>query len=301
MSEISRAENYLIEQIRQGQSQAWTQLVDRYQGRLLAFAQGRLPQRADAEDIVQETFIGFLKGLENFRQQASVETYLFTILRRKIIDLYRSRAARDVCLIQDVYKNTDRQENSDAYNNLPAPDPTASWYVRRDEQYDLQQKALQAALRDLVNGYKKNLNFRDMQIIELLFYCHIPNKNIAKVVDISEKNIAVIKHRCLKQIRIAISRFDLLVDPTTMEFENMLTDIWESQRLSCPKRSTIGAFYLKTLDDQWLQYVDFHLNTMGCHFCRASLEDLKRQDSASQATQFKARIMESTVGFLHKT
>jgi hypothetical protein len=46
--------------------------------------------------------------------------------------------------------------------------------------------------------------------------------------------------------------------------------------------------------------VDFHLNTLGCHFCRANLEDLKPQAAEEVPPVLRARIMESTVGFLKK-
>ena len=39
---------------------SWSDFVSRYQGRLLRFARAKLPQRADAEDVVQETFVAFL-------------------------------------------------------------------------------------------------------------------------------------------------------------------------------------------------------------------------------------------------
>ena len=83
MAELTQADRYLLEQIRRGDGDGWASLVSRYQGRLLAFARARLKQSADAEDIVQDTFFHFLKGLPNFREDASVETYLFTILRRR--------------------------------------------------------------------------------------------------------------------------------------------------------------------------------------------------------------------------
>jgi hypothetical protein len=44
--------------------------------------------------------------------------------------------------------------------------------------------------------------------------------------------------------------------------------------------------------------VDFHLTMMGCHFCRASFKDLQEQQTDDQHTQFRRRIVTSTVGFL---
>ena len=101
MAELTQADRYLLDQIRRGDGEGWSSLVTRYQGRLLAFARGRLKQSADAEDIVQETFFHFLKGLPNFREDARVETYLFTILRRKLVDWFRGRHMR-LCSLQDV-------------------------------------------------------------------------------------------------------------------------------------------------------------------------------------------------------
>ena len=300
MSELSQAESYLLEQVRQGSESAWAQLLQRYEGRLLAFAQTKLNRRVDAEDIIQETFIGFLKGLENFRGQASLETYLFTILRRKIIDCYRSRRSRELCLIQDHFNSPDSNGNvSDAFKYLPSTEQSASWYARRDEQHGQQSLTLAQALRELVNGFKESLNFRDLQIIELLFYCQIANKDAAAITDVSEKNIAVIKHRCLKQVRQCVWKSPATPDEATIS-ENLLSELWESLRLSCPKRSTIGGYLLETLDKPWQDYVDFHLNRLGCHFCRANLTDLQQQNSAHEQVDFRERIMQSTVGFLHK-
>ena len=301
MSEITQAEKYLLDQIRQGRPEGWSQLIERYQGRLLAFARSRLPQRADAEDVVQETFLAFLKTLSNFRGEASLETWLFTILRRKIIDIYRSQRSKVTCLLQDVYKPAEGDSRgANPFSQMPAPDPTASWYVRRDEQYHLQREALTGALRELVNGFKKSLNFRDLQIVEMLFYCHLSNKDVAEIAKVSDKNIAVIKHRCLKQVRELVAGFGRADDLSSPDFECLLNEVWETQRLSCPKRSTVGAYLLKTLDKAWHDYVGFHLNKLGCHFCRANLEDLKQQTTEEDTSTLRKRIMESTVGFLHK-
>ena len=299
MSELSQADAYLLEQVRAGQEQAWSQVVARYEGRLRAFALSRLGRRADAEDVVQETFISLLKGLEGFRGQASLETYLFTILRRRVVDCYRGRKARQVCLLQDACGSVAEHERG-ALAEVAGSDPTASWYVRRDEQRAQSGAELAVALRELINGYKKSLNFRDLQLVELLFYCRLGNREAARLVGLGEKNVAVIKHRCLKQLRRRVTPLADAADVLSGELEQTVARLWEQGRLSCPKRSTIGGYVLGTLDEPWLEYVHFHLQTLGCHFCRANLEDLEQANSTPRAS-LRRRIMESTVGFLHKT
>jgi hypothetical protein len=117
---------------------------------------------------------------------------------------------------------------------------------------------------------------------------------------LKERAIALIKHRSLKQIRQRIESSRIPIGPSSEEFENLLTDIWKLQRFSCPKRSTIGAYVLGTLDRQWRQYVDFHINTIGCRYCMANLHDLQEQNAQKQNRRLQARIMESTAGFLKK-
>jgi len=296
----TKGEQYYLDRIRQGDGQVWSDFVSRYQGRLLRFARAKLPQRADAEDVVQETFIAFLRSISRYRGECDLETYLFALMRRKIIDSYRSAGARRVCLIQDTCDADGDEAASDLLDMAESPVQTASWYARADEQYDMQKAALAEALSELVNGMKKALKLRDLQIIELLFYGQLPNKEVARTMSLDEKAVALIKHRNLKQIREAVAQQKLSGEPSSEEFENLLTDLWEYYRFSCPKRNTIGAYMLGTLEPDWHQFVEFHLNTLGCRFCRANLDDLQSQSRETQQEAFQARIMESTVGFLHR-
>ncbi len=312
MSELSEADRFLLEQIRQGDSEGWRQLVGRYQGRLVAFARSKLRQSADAEDLVQETFLGFLKGLATYRAEASLETYLFTILRRKIINWSRGRRAT-LCLLQDLVYGGGGETTSDggdAAGELPAPDPTASWYARRSEARDLQRSALTAALRGLIDGFKQSENFRDLQIVEMLFYCQLRNKDVAEIASLDEHHIALIKHRCLKQIRHGVEhalRGDRsgvgasgAAGSETDPVDTLITEVWQVQRLSCLKRSTVGAHLLGTLDAPWRDYAAFHLERLGCEYCRANLDDLQRQAAEDTTRALRERIMESTVGFLSR-
>lgn len=296
----TKADQYLLDRIRRGNEQAWSEFVDRYRGRLISFARAKLGQRADAEDAVQETFISFVRSLENYRGECGLETYLFALLRRKIIDSYRHNKSRHVCLIQDAYDMTDSERPSDPFADFAGAEMTASWYARADEHYDVQKDSLIHALKSLIDGYKKSVNFRDLQIIELLFYSQLGNKDVAGIMEMRENAIALIKHRAIKQIHKDIAGAHISAGPDSVEFENLMTDIWESQRLSCPKRSTVGQYVLGTLDEQWRDYIEFHLNRLGCRFCRANLDDIQEQSAEKDSVKLRDRIMESTVGFLHK-
>jgi len=300
-NQVTQAEKYLLDKIRLGDSQAWSEFVDRYRGRLLTFARSRGLQKDDAEDAVQETFVAFIKNLKNYRYECTLETYLFSLLRFKVIDNYRHQKAKHYCLIQDAYGSGCPEPQSDPMETIAGSEQTASWYCRADENYNRQKDALTSALSELVEGLKSSLNFRDLQIVELVFYCGLSNKTTSEILGLKDANIALIKHRSIKQLQEKVTGLHLPDEPSSREFEHLLSDIWKLQRFSCPKRSTIGAFLLGTLAGDWHNYIDFHLNKVGCGFCRANLEDIKQQNKQSNSVKFRSRIMESTAGFLKKS
>lgn len=297
MTELTQAERYLLEQIRRGNQEGWSQLVDRFQGRLLAFARSRGIAPADADDLVQETFIRFLNGLSAYRGDASIETYLFMILRRRIIDQLRGKRV-NVCLVQDG-----EDEGESSVIPYPSADLTASHYARNGEQVRIAGNALAGALGEMVAVLKQDENLRDLQIMEMLFYAQLRNKDIAKLSGLDEKAIALIKHRWLKQLRERVARRltqdDLSSIEDTPASDSLLTEIWEEQRLSCPKRSTVGGYFLKTLEKAWQDYVEFHVNRLGCRFCRANLDDLQSETKETPRA-LREKVMQSTVGFFRK-
>ena len=299
MHEPTEAERYLLDEIRRGSDEAWSQLVDRYQGRLIAFARSRIQSGTEAEDLVQDTFLCFLRSLGNYRAEASVETYLFVILRRRLAELHRGPLAK-------VFLSAMSGDSDEGEKGLPAPDPTASWYVRRDEQRDAARTALTAALRSVIQKMHEKADLRDLQLLETIFYAQWPNQRIAAELGEDAGQIALLKHRWIKQLRDRIAqRIERRIgEPsipwdTAEALDSLLTEIWEEERPSCPKRSTVGGYVLYTLDDPWQAYVDFHINRLGCPFCRANLDDLQKQ-SRQDPAPLRHRILQSTVGFFRK-
>jgi RNA polymerase sigma factor (sigma-70 family) len=295
MSETSEADRYLLDQIARGNTDAWSQLVNRFHGRLLAFARSRLPRAQDADDFVQETFLRFLQSFRTFRTGASVETFLFTILRRRLIDHFRGQRLA-TCAIQD----------SSSPDHLCSAEPSPSWYARRDEQTELLERAVGAGFDGMIRRLRERQKLDDLRVIELLFYAQLRNTDVARACGVDEKQVAILKFRALEQIRTHVSvaltaeqRHALRQTcwEDTEAADSILTRVWESLRPTCPKRSTLGRFLLQTLESPWREHVDFHLNQLGCRFCQANVEDLRRE-SANDASPMRARIFQSTVGFM---
>src|SRR5690349_3280201 len=63
-----------------------------------------------------------------------------------------------------------------------------------------------------------------------------------------------------------------------------VSDIWRRARLSCPGRRQFGSYLLGALPPEWTEYIEFHVQTVGCRYCQANLVDLEEASQASPAT-----------------
>jgi RNA polymerase sigma factor (sigma-70 family) len=294
MPESTEADRYLLQQIAAGDEAGWAQLVARYHGRLLAFARRQLRRPADAEDLVQEAFVAFLTHRIRFDPSRSVETFLFTTLRRRIIDTYRGRASK-LCLLGDA-----PAADEITRGHPDSHEPSASWYVRKSEQADRQRDALANAMESLLRRYKESERLRDLQILELLFYAQLRNQEVARTMGVEERAVAVLKHRWLAELAEGVQQTPAASGDPSLMSDSLLTEVWEQQRLTCPKRTTIGRHLLGTLEDPWREYVTFHLDTLGCRFCRANADDLREATAADKPTPSSDRLFQSTIGFFRR-
>ena len=70
----------LLDALRVGDDAAFATLVGRYHTRMLRLAEAFVPTRAVAEEVVQDTWLGVVKGIHRFEGRSSVKTWLFRIL-----------------------------------------------------------------------------------------------------------------------------------------------------------------------------------------------------------------------------
>jgi hypothetical protein len=75
-------------------------------------------------------------------------------------------------------------------------------------------------------------------------------------------------------------------------------EIWRRRRLSCLSRSQLGASLLGTSDDGLVDYIEFHLRTVGCRICQANLHDLQESGRSQAAPVRRRKFFESSAGKL---
>ncbi len=209
MAEASETDSLLVTRIRQGDSNAWGDLIARYEGRLLAFVESRLGNRAVSEDVVQETFIGFLNSLPNFDEKRPLESYLFSICAYKMTDHLRREGRRPAIPLSVTSSANDSGGGQWQIASKMRP---ASSIARSDERKKLEEGSLVEALAEQVQRWKKRGDWTKLKCAELLFVRGWANKNVAKQLDITEQQVANYKFDFLARLRNVVKKQDLPED-----------------------------------------------------------------------------------------
>ncbi len=199
----SESDRLLISRIREGDAQAWQDFIGRYEGRMLAFVESRLRNRAVSEDVVQETFLGFLTSLPNYDESTPLESFLFAIAAHKLTDVLRREGRRPTI---PLLISRDTQGGS----NEPAGDArAASSLVRSQEGRVAEHHILATAMQELIDGWISRREFERLMCMELLFVVGWSNKDVAARLCISEQAVANHKHFVVTKLKEAAARSHL--------------------------------------------------------------------------------------------
>jgi RNA polymerase sigma-70 factor (ECF subfamily) len=190
----------LAELARAGDDDAFAMLVRRHSPALLRLARTHVPSDAVAEDVVQETWIGVLHGLERFERRSSFQTWLFRILvnRAKTRGVHEHR-----CVPFATLDSADGEEG-------PTGDPTrflreGAWGSLPRRWQDDPEAALRAKeARRLVQEAVDALPERQRIVITLRVLQGLGSDEVRNVLDVSESNERVLLHRARTKVRVAL-------------------------------------------------------------------------------------------------
>jgi RNA polymerase sigma-70 factor (ECF subfamily) len=205
MNEPSEVDTLVIERIRSGDSDAWGDLIGRYEGRLLAFVESRLSNRGASEDIVQEAFVGFLNSLPNYDGRRPLESYLFSICAYKLTDYLRREGRRPAVPLS-------AGADSSGEWQVPGSARAASSIARSGERRNLEERAVIDAIREQVSRWKERGDYTKLKCIELLFVRGWANKAAATELDITEQQVANFKFDFVARMRSIIRRMEMPED-----------------------------------------------------------------------------------------
>jgi len=207
----------LVEQIRSGRPEAWSTLIAQYEGRLLSFVDSRLRRRASSEDVVQETFIGFLTSLPNYDTRRPLESYLFSIAAHKLTDHLRREGRRPALPLSST------AGSSGGSWDMPGGGRPASSIARSGERRELEEEALARGIGEQIDHWRAKGDWEKVKCMELLFVRGAANKDVATTLGITEQQVANFKFDFLDRLRKLVKNQRLNEDV----FPELYTEVHE--------------------------------------------------------------------------
>ena len=199
----------LVAGLRNGDEQAFAQLVELYHSRLLRLARVYVNDGATAEDVVQDTWMGLLRGLDSFRGQASIKTWLFRIL----VNRARTRAVREkrtVPFSALASQEIDSFETSvDPARFRPADDPhwPGHWLLAPSDEDLPEQRLLASELTERVHAAVDALPPAQREVVTLRDIDGCSSDEVCQLLDLSEVNQRVLLHRGRSKVRLALEEY----------------------------------------------------------------------------------------------
>jgi RNA polymerase sigma-70 factor (ECF subfamily) len=183
----------LLARVRAGDEQAFVLLISHHHAAMLRIACSFVSSTAVAEEVVQDTWLGVLHGLDGFAGRSTFKTWLMRIL----VNRARSTGAREhrSVAVGDAGPAVDRArfDASGAWMS-----PPQHWIEDSDD------RMLAEALTDRIQTSLGELPARQREVVMLRDVDGMSGQEVCEVLDISEANQRVLLHRGRSRLRQAL-------------------------------------------------------------------------------------------------
>jgi RNA polymerase sigma-70 factor, ECF subfamily len=201
-------DHLLVERLRAGDEEAFMDLVQRWSPSMLRVARMYVPSQAVAEDVVQETWLGVLNGIDRFEGRSSLRTWVFSILLNRA----RTRGERERRTIpfaalageqsEDGFSAVDADRFVGAGNEIGSwASPPVRWWEEPERALDSAEAVarIQSEIEKLPEMQRLVITMRDVD--------GLSSEEVRSALDISETNQRVLLHRARSKVRAALEDY----------------------------------------------------------------------------------------------
>jgi RNA polymerase sigma-70 factor (ECF subfamily) len=176
-----------------------------YRHDLLRFAKLQLRDEANAEDVVQETLLAALEGHDKFQQRAQLKTWLFSILKFKIIDAIRVRK-KEWVTAPEHFENTAMSElPEDTFDGLFKPNGHWSQEDAPSHWGNPDQNLENAQFWAVFNICLENLPTQTARVFMMREFLGLSTTDICNELQLSATNCSVVLHRARMLLRVCLN------------------------------------------------------------------------------------------------
>jgi RNA polymerase sigma-70 factor, ECF subfamily len=199
----------LIARLRQGDESAFVELISAHGPALLRVARAHVRTRAVAEEVVQETWLGVLRGLDRFEGRSSLKTWIFRILTNIAI----TRGVRESCSLPfsslAEREAEEPEESMDPSRFFPADNDRwpHHWALGPTRWETPEERALTGETRDCILRAVEELPPAQRTVITLRDIEGWLAEEVCDALELSEGNQRVLLHRARSKVRAAVEAY----------------------------------------------------------------------------------------------
>jgi RNA polymerase sigma-70 factor (ECF subfamily) len=182
---------------------AFAHLLDRYHAPLVRLALQYVPSRAVADEVVQETWLAVIDGIDRFEQRSSLKTWLYRIL----VNIARSHGVKESRSIPFAATAVLEEE--------PAVDPhrfrrglrgRGAWKRPPHPWSEPEQRALDAETMELIRSVVERLPPDQREVITMRDLLGWSAIEVCDMLEVTDANQRVLLHRARSKVRASLER-----------------------------------------------------------------------------------------------
>jgi RNA polymerase sigma-70 factor, ECF subfamily len=208
--DAKREEASLVQALRERDEAAFALLLNRHHRSLLALALLYVPSRAIAEEVVQETWLGVLRGIDRFEGRSSLKTWIYRILvnRAKTHGRKEGRTEPFSALQSALEEPGESSVDPSRFRPPDAPRWPNHWLTPPDRWGEsaedrLLSKETQALILRTIDGLPPN----QRAVITLRDVDGLPSHEVCHLLSISSANERVLLHRARSKVRGVLEEY----------------------------------------------------------------------------------------------
>lgn len=202
------AERELLERLRAGDESAFANIVDAWSPVMLHMARRHVGDQAAAEDVVQDTWVGVINGLDRFEGRSTLRSWTFSIL----LNQARTRGFRDRRVIASAVLTGDETDEPTVdcarFQGSDGRYPghwTSTGVPRRWEEPESRAVG-QEVIEVLLVGLEQ-LPERQRLVVEMRDVLGMSSEEVCTALGVSPENQRVLLHRARASLRSTLEDY----------------------------------------------------------------------------------------------
>src|SRR3954467_3073627 len=197
----------LVERLRAGDEEAFMDLVVRWSPSMLRVARMYVPSQAVAEEVVQETWLGVLNGLDRFQGRSSLKTWIFKIAS----NIARTRALREgrcrpFSSLISADAGTEPSVDPDRFFPADHPRFPGRWALAPQTWQIAEERVVESETRDVIREAVELLPAAQRLVITLRDIEGWSADEACRALELTEGDQRVLLHRARCKVRAALER-----------------------------------------------------------------------------------------------